>query len=70
MDDHLSWENTYPIALALAKAHPTVNLVDVSLSMIFEWAVALPDFDDDPQLVNDGILTAIFQDWFEEINPI
>jgi FeS assembly protein IscX len=70
MGDHLSWENTYPIALALAKAHPGVELVDVSLNMILEWTLALPDFDDDPLMVNDDVLTAIFQEWYEEVNPI
>jgi FeS assembly protein IscX len=70
MIDHLSWENPYAIALALAHTHPIVELEDVSLNMILEWTLALPEFDDDPQMVNDDILTAIFQEWFEEVNPI
>lgn len=70
MIDHLSWENTYAIALALAQNHPIIKLEDVSLNMILEWTLALPEFNDDPQLVNDDILTAIFQEWFEEVNPI
>ena len=70
MEDQLSWESTYPIALALAKAHPDVELEDISLNMILEWIVALPDFHDDPVMVNDEILTAILQEWFEEVNPI
>jgi FeS assembly protein IscX len=27
----------------------------------------LPEFEDDPQLANDDILRAIYQDWYEEI---
>ena len=40
---------------------------DVSLQMIYQWTISLKDFDDDPTLVNDDILLAIYQDWFEEI---
>jgi FeS assembly protein IscX len=32
--------------------------------------VALPHFVDDPQLANDMILQAIYQEWFEEVNPV
>jgi FeS assembly protein IscX len=37
---------------------------------IYDWTLALPQFDDDPQLANDGILAAIFQEWFEEVNRL
>lgn len=66
MTEPLYWEATYAIALALKRAHPHVDLQDVSLQMIFDWTVALPEFQDDPALANDGILAAIYQDWFEE----
>lgn len=67
MSDSLIWDSTYAIALALKKAYPGVDLETVTLGDIFAWAVALPGFDDDPDLVNDEILSAIFQDWYEEI---
>jgi len=38
--------------------------------MIYHWTLALPDFADDPQLANDAILAAIYQEWFEEENPL
>jgi FeS assembly protein IscX len=66
MNEPLHWECTYAIALALKAAHPKENLQNVSLQMIFDWTVALPGFEDDPSLANDGILSAIYQDWFEE----
>lgn len=66
MTEPLYWEATYAIALALKRTHPHVDLQDVSLQMIFDWTVALPEFQDDPALANDGILAAIYQDWFEE----
>ena len=67
MSETLGWEATYEIALALKRAHPDVDLRDVSLGMIREWTLALENFADDPTLVNDGILAAIYQDWFEEM---
>ena len=66
----LNWESTYAIALALHAAHPTADLTDVSLNMIYTWTLALADFDDEPALANDEILSAIYQDWFEHLNPI
>jgi len=35
--------------------------------MIYRWTVALPGFDDDPQLANDAVLAAIYQEWYEEV---
>ena len=66
MAEPLNWESIYAIALALKEAHPQVELLNVSLQMIFNWTVALPAFEDDPALANDDILAAIYQDWFEE----
>ena len=53
----LNWESTYAIALELRRQHPEVNIEDVSLQQIYQWTI---------QLVNDDILYAIYQDWFEE----
>ncbi|MFZ5857870.1 MAG: Fe-S cluster assembly protein IscX [Chloroflexota bacterium] len=62
----MNWESTYAIALELRRQHPDVDLEQVSLQQIRRWTLALSDFEDDPALVNDDILSAIFQDWFEE----
>ena len=67
MTEPLTWEGTYAIALALKAAHPDVDLENVSLGMIEDWTLALPDFDDDPALANEEILLRIYQDWLEEI---
>lgn len=66
----LTWDDSYAIALALREQHPQIDLESVSLEMIYRWTVALPDFDDDPVLANDGILVAIVQEWLEEANPL
>ncbi len=56
--------------LHLKAAHPNVDLKDVTLQQIYEWTVALPEFADDPALVNDDLLNAIYLEWFEEVNPL
>jgi FeS assembly protein IscX len=66
MAESLNWESTYAIALELKRLHPTADLQNVSLNMIYAWALALENFEDDPALANDEILAAIYQDWFEE----
>ena len=67
MTEPLTWEGTYAIALALKDAHPGVDLENISLGMIEAWTLELPQFEDDPALVNEEILMRIYQDWFEEI---
>lgn len=63
----LTWDDSYAIALELSKSNPEINLEDVSLMMIFQWTLELPGFEDDPELANDAILAAIYQEWFEEV---
>jgi len=63
----LNWESTYAIALELRRAHKDVNIEEVSLQQIYDWTLALSEFEDDPALANDGILHAIYQDWYEEL---
>ena len=67
MSEPLTWESTYAIALELKRAHPGIDMASVTLGNIHAWTLALEDFDDDPALVNDDILSAIYQDWYEEI---
>ena len=62
----LSWESTYAIALELRRQHPDINMEEVSLGQIYNWTIALSEFEDDIALANDEILSAIYQDWFEE----
>lgn len=69
-EDTLSWEDSYAIALALREAHPEVQLEEVSLGMIYQWTIALSQFLDDRELANEAILAAIYQEWFEEVNPL
>jgi FeS assembly protein IscX len=63
---NLNWESTYAIAMELRRQHKDANMEEVSLQQILQWTLELAEFDDDPALVNDDILHAIYQDWFEE----
>ena len=66
MEDTLNWEASYAIASALHDRHPDVALEDVSLEMILHWTLALPNFDDDPELANEEILLDVYKIWLEE----
>jgi FeS assembly protein IscX len=63
----LTWEDSFAIAQELSRSQPEINLEEVSLLMIYKWTIDLPGFADDPELANDAILEAIFQEWFEEV---
>lgn len=64
----LYWEATYEIVLALNEHHPNVDIDGVGIQQLFDWIIALPDFVDDPDLVNEGILNDILREWYEEIS--
>jgi len=68
--EYLTWDDSYAIARALMARYPHVDLEEVSLGMLFQWAIALPGFADDPELANDEILTSIYREWYEEVNPV
>lgn len=70
MVNSLYWDSVYEIALALKSQFPNEDLEKTSLHEIFEKTIALANFHDDPILANDDILAAIFQEWYEECNPL
>ena len=63
----LTWETSYAIAIELRRRHPDVEIQNVSLQQIYAWTLELEDFEDDPALCNDEILSSIYQEWFEEL---
>lgn len=62
----LYWDASYEIVLNLMAVYPDVDLDEVSLVELNRWIVNLPNFADDPVLVNDGILKDILREWYEE----
>lgn len=67
MGQDLYWDSTYEIVLALMEAYPNAELESLSLDDLNRRIIQLPDFADDPDLVNDAILKGILRDWYEEI---
>lgn len=65
--DGLQWDSSYEIVLALMERYPNAELESIGLDELNRRIVNLPDFDDDPDLVNDAILNGILRDWYEEI---
>jgi len=63
----LNWETSYAIALELKRLHPDTNINDVTLQQIYDWTLQLQEFEDDPALCNEDILSSIYQEWFEEL---
>lgn len=68
--DVLTWEDSFAIAQALRLRFPQADMEQISLGMIYQWTLELTGFDDDPQLANEEILSAIYQEWFEEVNSL
>ncbi|MGQ9908379.1 MAG: Fe-S cluster assembly protein IscX [Candidatus Flexifilum sp.] len=62
----LYWDSTYEIALRLMETHPGVDVESVGYQQLYAWIIDLPDFADDPSLVNDSILKEILREWYEE----
>ena len=68
--EELYWDGAYAIARRLIAERPGIDLSQVTLNMLYNWVLALPEFKDDPALVNDELLTAIYQEWYEETHPL
>jgi FeS assembly protein IscX len=62
----LIWDSTYAIAMALIDQYPMIDPADVGLVQLAGLIESLPDFNDDPGLVTERILTDIQITWFEE----
>ena len=62
----LYWEATYEIVLALQAHYPQVDVETVGMAQLLDWIIKLPNFADDPAMVNDGILADILREWYEE----
>lgn len=67
IQDGLNWDDTFGIVQSLKVRYPQVNFEELSLRTLLQWIVSLPEFDDDPSLVNDDILIQIFTAWYEEV---
>jgi FeS assembly protein IscX len=64
----LYWDSSYEIALRLIDMHPDVDVETVGTEQLYQWIIALPEFADDPALANEGILSDILREWYEEVS--
>lgn len=62
----LYWHSTYAIVVSLMRHHPNLSPLNIGLLELAESVVALPGFDDDPDMVTERILLDIQITWFEE----
>ena len=63
----LYWEDDYAIALALKRAHPTVDPLNVGWPTLPQWIIDLPDFADDRLVTAQSLLENIQREWYEEV---
>jgi len=66
----LFWDSSFGIVLRLIETHPDVDVETVGTEQLYRWIIALPEFADDPSLVNEGILSDILREWYEEVSSI
>ena len=70
-DNHsqpIYWDDSYEIVLALIETYPHISVHDVGMNQLKELIVSLPNFGDDPALVNDELIAIIFREWYEEVS--
>jgi FeS assembly protein IscX len=61
----LYWDATFEIVLDLSEAHPDAVIEEIGLDQLYQWIIELPNFADDPALVNERILKDILTEWYE-----
>lgn len=67
MSNHqLYWDSSYEIVLALMEKYPEIDLDTLGLDHLNRLIINLPNFADDPLIVNNGILKDILREWYEE----
>lgn len=65
-ENPLYWDASYEIVLTLIEAYPNIEIDSIGLKQLNRMIIELPNFADDPVLVNEGILNDILREWYEE----
>ena len=63
----MKWTEVQEIAIQLAEKFPETDPTRVNFVDLMNWAMALPEFDDDPQHCGERVLEAIQQAWIDEV---
>jgi FeS assembly protein IscX len=63
---NLKWVDIQEIVDELDAKYPEVNPLQINFKELYDWILALEDFDDDPKHCGERILEAVQQTWIEE----
>ena len=64
----MKWTDSLDIAIELAEAHPEIDPRTIRFTVLHNWVMELPDFDDDPNHSGEKILEAIQMAWIDEVS--
>ena len=67
--DPLYWDDPYPIALILKRAHPNVDPSEISHEDLYQWVISLDAFADDVDAFLVERLEDIQVEWLELNTP-
>ncbi|MPS48583.1 Fe-S cluster assembly protein IscX [Methylobacillus sp.] len=62
----MKWTDSQRIAEALYDKYPDVDPKTIRFTDLYDWILALEDFDDEPEKCGERILEAIQMAWIEE----
>lgn len=62
----LTWDASYEIIRALQQHYPAQRAENAGLAQLKALIIALPNFEDDPDLAHDALLREILREWYEE----
>ncbi len=62
----LKWTDSLDIAIELSEQHPDVDPRTLRFTDLYEWVLALEDFNDDKDHCGEKILEAIQMAWIGE----
>ncbi len=63
--NRLYWDDAYPIAQRLQRAHSQADPIQVDFVVLREWVLQLPEFADDPTLAQLTMLEDIQREWID-----
>jgi FeS assembly protein IscX len=64
----LKWVDIHEIVSDLDEKYPEVDPLQVNFKELYDWILALENFDDDPNRCGERILEAVQQTWIDEKN--
>jgi FeS assembly protein IscX len=62
----MRWTDIHNIAIALEEAHPTIDILGIRFTDLYQWVLDLEGFEDSPEKCNEKLLEAIQMTWLDE----